>query len=140
MDDRKPAEIDLYWLAEWLRRIKAEGTMTTADLARTVKVTSQMLSQLKKPDLYGLAPGIELFWRLMAVYHEEPEWAGVSDERIRSTLQRVMASIGPARTHYLASISSSEAQAMIDEDQRKREARRRLEESREPGDGDDEKS
>lgn len=135
MEGREPVEIDLYWLADWLRRLKDDHGLKTVDLAATCKVSSQMISQLKNPDLYRLAPGVELFWRLMAVYHEEPEWAEVSDEAIRSTLLRVVAAIGPSRAHYLASISSSEAQALIDDDQRKREARRRLEGSR----GDDEK-
>ena len=136
VDREESLALDLVWLAEWLRRLKQDHGMTTAELAKICHVRSQMLSQLKDPEKYQVAPGVELFWRLMAVYHNEPEWADLPDDAIRATLLRVVAAIGPSRIHYLASISSSEAQALVDDDQRKREARRRLGDSR----GADEKS
>lgn len=117
---------DLRWLANWIRKLEHEHGLKTGVLARMCHTQSPRISQLKNPEKYDSLPGVELFWRLMAILHEQPEWADLSDDAIRAVLFRALVSIGPSRMHYLASLSTSEAQAMIDEHERKAASRQRL--------------
>ena len=125
--DQGSTTFDLHWLANWIRKLDEERGIRTGRLAELCQVQSQRISQLKDPDRYATPPSYELMWRLMAVLHEEEDWAGVSDETIRAILFRVMVSLGPSRLLTLASVSSIEARSMVDEGERKRSARQRLE-------------
>jgi hypothetical protein len=53
-------------------------------------------------------------WRICSTFHEEEEWARLTDEQIRAVFLRLLVALGPARLMHLATISASRAQAVID--------------------------
>jgi hypothetical protein len=54
-------------------------------------------------------------WRICSVFSGDDEWAGLSEKQIRAVLIRLLASLGPSRTLYLAGLSASRAQALVDQ-------------------------
>ena len=85
--------------------------LSTRRLSEICGVSSPRISQVTKGGDY---PPPELMWKIVSALQGEEEYAAMDEDQIRAVLERIMVSLGPRRMIYLASLSSSTGQAMID--------------------------